>query len=88
MNLTIGQLIDNLITQQQKCWHAIDQIHELDKEVADMSREELEQLGLASQEAHRTNAARSKLVTAIDEAIKKAVSTGDADVFVDKKNYE
>ena len=88
MELTIAQLIDSLITQQQKCWHAIDKIHELDKEVSDMSREELEQLARASQEAHKTNSARSQLVTAIDEAIQRAVSTGKTDVFRDKKSYE
>ena len=88
MNLTIAQLIEQLITQQQKCWHAIDRVNELSKRPAEeLSYKELTQLGKASAEAHRSNAARSKLVNAIDVEINRAITEGKAQVFSDPKTY-
>lgn len=88
MELTIGQLIDALITESQKCWHAIDRMHELDKPVESMTREELEILGKASLEAHRANGARVKLVHQIDQKINNSIENGSTDIFIDIKSYE
>lgn len=88
MERTIGQLIDELIVQQLKCWHAIDRMTAFEGDPSKMSREDLEELAIASQEAHRTNAKRSQLVTAIDKLIARAVTEGKAEVFVDRKTYE
>lgn len=87
MERTIGQLIDELITQQLKCWHAIDRMTAFGGDVSKMSREDLEELAQASQEAHRTNAKRSQLVTAVDKLVAKAITEGKAEVFEDRKTY-
>lgn len=87
MERTIGQLIDELITQQLKCWHAIDRMTAFEGNPAAMSRKDLENLAMASQEAHRANAKRSQLVTAVDKLIAKAVAEGRAEVFEDRKTY-
>ena len=58
MNLTIGELIDRLITTSQKCWHAQDKI--MDENLSD------EEVVKYARLAQMTNIERSKLVKEID----------------------
>jgi len=58
LNLTIGELIDRLITTSQKCWHAQDKI--MDENLSD------EEVVKYARLAQMTNIERSKLVKEID----------------------
>lgn len=58
MELTIGELIDRLITSSQKCWYAQDKI--MDPSLSD------EEIVKYAKLAQMTNIDRSKLVKEID----------------------
>lgn len=58
MQLSIGELIDRLITTSQKCWHAQDKI--MDPNLSD------EEIVKYAKLAQLTNVDRAKLVREID----------------------
>ena len=87
IKLTIGQLIDQLIIQQLKCWHAIDVITEAE-DASGLDKAALRRVAKAAQTAQHTNAQRTKLITEIDQMIDEAIREGRNEIFVDRKTYE
>lgn len=71
MELTVGELIDRLITVSQKCWHAQDRI--MDKNLSEKERLE------AAEIAQQTNSERAKLVREIDIRLKQSVEDKRSD---------
>lgn len=79
MELTIGQLIDTLTTQNIKLWFTIETMTNPDNDDTTVAE--------AARESHRLNSLRSKLVTDIDLTINKAIKKGEAPIFRDNKTY-
>jgi len=65
---TIGELIDQLITADLRCWHAQDSL--MDKSLSDKERLDAAIL------AQKTNARRTSLIRAIDERLGEGALTG------------
>lgn len=80
MELTIGELIDRLITTSQKCWHAQDKIME---EGASDS-----QIAYYARLAQLTNIDRSKLIKEIDQKLSNSSKEIDSIKTYERKSDE
>lgn len=65
VELTIGELIDRLITTSNRCWHAQDKLMELD--VDNATNEQLREAVTVARLIQSTNKDRAKLIVVLND---------------------
>lgn len=73
MSHTLGELVDKLMTVSMKLWHVQDEVHHAAEAGEGLDAETVRRLS-------SLNLERNRLMTAIDECLSQAVSSGTARV--------